>query len=83
MVDYLMPNETEAQLLGEVAYTGTAIVTQGERGSLLMRPGRPDVRIDALHVLCRERLRERVQGVDPELYREALRRFHVAAVGGL
>jgi ribokinase len=49
-VDYLMPNETEAQLLGEVAYTGTAIVTQGERGSLLMRPGQPDVRIDALHV---------------------------------
>jgi ribokinase len=50
MVDYLMPNETEARQLGEVSFVGTAIVTQGERGALLLRPGSPEVRFDALKV---------------------------------
>src|SRR4051794_9923586 len=50
MVDYLMPNETEAQQLGEFSFDGTAIVTQGERGALLLRPGAADVRFDAFKV---------------------------------
>ena len=50
LVDYLVPNESEAQHLGEVSFGGTAIITQGERGSLVLRPGQPEVRIDALKV---------------------------------
>src|SRR3954454_19035050 len=50
MVDYLMPNETEAQHLGEVSFGGTAIITKGERGAVLLRPGDPDVRFDAVRV---------------------------------
>jgi ribokinase len=50
MVDYLVPNETEARQLGEVSFTGTAVITQGERGALLLRPGAPEVRFEALKV---------------------------------
>ncbi len=47
-VDYLVPNETEAQRLGDVTFTGTAIVTQGEQGALVLRPGQRDRRVPAL-----------------------------------
>ena len=50
LVDYLVPNESEAQHLGEVSFVGTAIITQGERGSLILRPGQPEVRVDAIKV---------------------------------
>src|SRR3954470_3518045 len=43
MVDYLVPNESEAQHLGEVSFGGTAIITKGERGAVLLRPGDVDV----------------------------------------
>lgn len=49
-VDLLVPNETEAERLGEVTFTGTAIVTQGERGALVLRPGERDRRIAAVTV---------------------------------
>ena len=49
-VDFLVPNETEAEQLGEVSFTGTAIVTQGERGALVLRPGARDRRIPAVTV---------------------------------
>jgi ribokinase len=50
LVDYLVPNESEAQHLGEVSFSGTAIITQGERGVLILRPGQPEARVDALKV---------------------------------
>jgi ribokinase len=49
-VDYLIPNETEAEQLGAVLFQGVAVVTQGERGSLLLRPGEPDGRVPAIPV---------------------------------
>lgn len=50
LVDWLVPNETEAAQLGEVAYTGTAVVTQGDRGATLLRPGEADRRVPAIPV---------------------------------
>jgi ribokinase len=38
-VDCLVPNETESQRLGEVSFSGTAVITQGERGAIVLRPG--------------------------------------------
>jgi len=49
-VDYLMPNETESSQLGEVLFQGTAIVTQGERGALVLQPGEPDRRVPPVPV---------------------------------
>ncbi|MEY2570103.1 MAG: ribokinase, partial [Acidimicrobiaceae bacterium] len=49
-VDYLMPNETEAERLGEVSFNGIAIVTQGERGALVLRPGDRDRRVAPVQV---------------------------------
>jgi ribokinase len=50
MVDYLVPNESEAQHLGEVSFGGTAIITKGERGAVLLRPGEAEVSFAALRV---------------------------------
>ena len=47
-VDYLMPNETESERLGDVSFGGTAIVTQGERGALVLRPGDRNRRVAAV-----------------------------------
>jgi len=49
-VDYLVPNESEAEKLGEVLFEGTAIVTQGEHGALVLRPGAPDRHVPAFEV---------------------------------
>jgi ribokinase len=45
LVDYLIPNELEAQQMGEVLYHGIAVVTMGEQGALLLAPGHADRRI--------------------------------------
>lgn len=50
LTDWLVANEHEAALLGEVAFAGTAVVTRGDRGAVLLRPGRPDRRVPALTV---------------------------------
>jgi len=39
LVDYLVPNERESEQLGQVEFRGTAIVTGGESGALLLVPG--------------------------------------------
>ena len=49
-VEYLVPNETESSQLGEVLFEGTAIVTQGERGALVLQPGQPDRRVPPVPV---------------------------------
>jgi len=49
-VDYLVPNETESEQLGEVSFGGTAIVTQGERGALVLRPGQRDRHVPPIMV---------------------------------
>ena len=49
-VDYLVPNETEAERVGDVSFTGIAIVTQGEQGALVLRPGDRDRRVPAIPV---------------------------------
>jgi len=49
-VDYLVPNELEAERLGEVSFSGTAIVTQGERGALVLHPGEHDRRVPPIEV---------------------------------
>jgi ribokinase len=50
LADYLVANETEADLLGRVSYRGVAVVTGGERGALVLVPGRESRRIPALRV---------------------------------
>jgi ribokinase len=50
LIDCLVANETEADLLGRVSYRGIAVVTGGERGALVMAPGKESRRIPALHV---------------------------------
>ena len=50
LVDYLVPNETEADRLGEVTYRGTAIITGGERGALVLVPGQEQRRVPAIPV---------------------------------
>lgn len=50
LVDYLIANETEADLLGRVTYRGVAVITGGERGALVLVPGRDSHRIPALRV---------------------------------
>jgi ribokinase len=50
LVDYLIPNELEAQQMGEVLYHGTAIVTLGGEGAVLLQPGEADRRIPPVKV---------------------------------
>ena len=50
LVDYLVPNEHEAEGLGQVAYHGTAVVTGGERGALVLVPGQDQRRVRAFSV---------------------------------
>ena len=50
LVDYLVPNEHEAKGLGQVAYHGTAVVTGGERGALVLVPGQDQRRVQAFSV---------------------------------
>ena len=50
LVDYLLPNETEADRLGQVTYRGTAIITGGERGALVLVPGQEQRRVPAFTV---------------------------------
>ena len=50
LVDYLVPNEHEAEGLGHVTYHGTAIVTGGERGALVLVPGQEQRRVRAFPV---------------------------------
>jgi ribokinase len=49
-VDYLVPNDSEASRMGDVSFGGTAIVTQGERGALVLRPGSRERRVRAVKV---------------------------------
>ncbi|MGI8662587.1 MAG: ribokinase [Acidimicrobiales bacterium] len=44
-VEFLVPNESEASRLGAVLFEGTAIITEGERGALVLQPGEPDRRV--------------------------------------
>lgn len=39
LVDYLVPNEKEADGLGHVTYRGTAVITGGPRGAMVLVPG--------------------------------------------
>ena len=50
LVDYLVANEIEADLLGRVSYRGVAVITGGERGALVLVPGRETHRIPAFRV---------------------------------
>jgi ribokinase len=50
LVDYLVANDAEADQLGRVSYHGTAVITGGARGALLLVPGRPQHRLPALSV---------------------------------
>jgi ribokinase len=50
LVDYLVANETEADQLGRVSYRGTAVITGGSRGALVLVPGRQQQRVPALTV---------------------------------
>ena len=50
LVDYLVPNEQESEGLGQVEYRGTAIVTGGESGALLLVPGHDGRRVPAFSV---------------------------------
>lgn len=50
LVDHLVANETEADSLGRVSFRGVAIITGGERGALVLLPGRESRRIPALAV---------------------------------
>lgn len=49
-VDYLVPNEHESEGLGSVEYRGTAIVTSGEKGALVLSPGQERRRVPAFSV---------------------------------
>jgi ribokinase len=50
LADYLVANETEADHLGRVSYRGIAVITGGERGALVLVPGRDSYRVPALLV---------------------------------
>ena len=50
LVDYLVPNEREADGLGQVTYHGTAIVTGGERGAFVLVPGEAQRRVPSFRV---------------------------------
>jgi len=50
LVDYLIANETEADHLGRVSFRGTAVITGGARGALLLVPGRESRRLPAFTV---------------------------------
>lgn len=50
VVDYLVPNEVEAEQLGAFEFHGTAIVTLGAQGALLLRPGAHEQAFPAVHV---------------------------------
>ncbi|MEY2454316.1 MAG: ribokinase [Acidimicrobiaceae bacterium] len=50
LVDCLVANETEADSVGQVSYHGIAVITGGERGALVLVPGRESRRIPALAV---------------------------------
>jgi ribokinase len=49
-VDYLVANETEADQFGPVSYHGTAVITGGQRGALVLVPGHDHHRVPALAV---------------------------------
>jgi ribokinase len=49
-VDYLVANEVESASIGEVSYSGIAIVTAGERGISVLVPGRDARSLPALPV---------------------------------
>lgn len=49
-VDYLVPNEVESQHLGEVSFGGTAIITQGERGAMVLCAGERDRHVPPVFV---------------------------------
>ena len=50
LVDYLVPNENEADGVGQVTFHGTAVVTGGERGALVLVPGHEPRRLPAFMV---------------------------------
>jgi ribokinase len=50
LVDYLVANEAEADQLGRVSYRGTAVITGGSRGALVLVPGHQQQRLPALAV---------------------------------
>lgn len=50
LVDYLVANETESDGIGRVSFHGTAIVTSGERGALLLVPGQPQHHVSPVTV---------------------------------
>jgi ribokinase len=50
LVDYLIANETEADSLGRVSYHGVAVITGGDRGALVLVPGRESRRVAAVPV---------------------------------
>ncbi|MEY2432381.1 MAG: ribokinase [Acidimicrobiaceae bacterium] len=50
LVDYLVPNDAEADRLGRVSYRGTAVITGGARGALVLVPGHEQHRLPALSV---------------------------------
>lgn len=49
-VDYLIANEVESESIGEVSFSGIAIVTAGERGITVLVPGRDPRPLPALPV---------------------------------
>jgi len=50
LVDYLVPNERESEELGQVEFRGTAIVTGGESGALMLVPGQEGRRVPPFSV---------------------------------
>jgi len=50
LVDYLIPNERESKGLGRVEFRGTAIVTSGDKGALLLVPGQEPRPVPSLSV---------------------------------
>jgi ribokinase len=49
-VDLLVANETESEQLGSVSFHGVAVITNGERGALVLAPGEPHRRFASLRV---------------------------------
>lgn len=49
-VDVLVANETESEQLGSVGFHGTAVITSGQRGALVLVPGEAHRRVPALRV---------------------------------
>jgi ribokinase len=52
VVDWLVPNETEAAHLGTIDYRGTAVMTKGDQGAVLLQPGQPDRRLPPIPVVA-------------------------------